>query len=177
MAHQINYIFSVNAKCREITDVSLNFGNPCRAHVSFATKALLCNQCGIFLIEFIYIGITKEVKILLRRLACRIQVGDEFDNLSAVEPFEFLFQLSFRHVRLFFEPLVKPAEEQALPHHGILGLEYPVIFIGEYYHLGGNTAQLGGIECLHALRGKDAVVILAMAYHDRSGPAVDIAVG
>ena len=151
MAHQINYIFSVNAKCREITDVSLNFGNPCRAHVSFATKALLCNQCGIFLIEFIYIGITKEVKILLRRLACRIQVGDEFNNLSAVEPFEFLFQLGFRHVQLFFEPLVEPAEEQTLPQDSILRFENPVVFVGEAEELGFYASQAGCVEGRHGL--------------------------
>jgi len=75
------------------------------------------------------------------------------------------------------EPAVEPAEEEALPHHGVLRLEYPVVLVGIDDHLGGYAAQLGGIEGGHALRGQDAVVVLAVRNHYRGGPAVDEAVG
>ena len=78
---------------------------------------------------------------------------------------------------LVFEPAVEPAEEEALPHYGVLGLEYPVVLVGIDYHLGGNATELGGVEGGHALGGEDAVVVLAVGNHDGSGPAVDEAVG
>lgn len=61
-----------------------------------------------------------------------------------------LFGLSF--LSLGLQPAVKPAEEESLPHYSVLRFEYPVVFVREDYHLGGNTAELGCVKCHFALR-------------------------
>ena len=51
-----------------------------------------------------------------------------------------------------FEPAVEPAEEYALPQDGVLGLDNPVVLVGEDYHFGRYAAKFGGIECHFTLR-------------------------
>ena len=75
------------------------------------------------------------------------------------------------------EPAVEPAEEYALPHHCILGLENLMVLIGEYEHFGRHSAQTCGIECHHALRGKNAEVIFAVSDEYWGIPFVNEAVG
>lgn len=76
-----------------------------------------------------------------------------------------------------FQPAVEPAEEHALPHDGVLGLENPVVLIGEDQHLGGNSTQTGGVEGHFSLGGKDAEVIFAVGDKDGGVPIVDKFVG
>ena len=45
-----------------------------------------------------------------------------------------------------FEPFVEPAEEDALPKKGVLGLLNPVTFVGEDYHFGGYVVETSGVE-------------------------------
>ena len=75
------------------------------------------------------------------------------------------------------EPAVEPSEEETLPHHGVLRFENPVVFVGVDYHFSRDAAELGGVECHHALRCEDTVVEFAVRNHDGRGPFVDEAVG
>ena len=45
-----------------------------------------------------------------------------------------------------------------MPVKGILGLQDPVILVGEYNKFGRDTHQLGGIEGCHTLVIRDAEV-------------------
>ena len=76
-----------------------------------------------------------------------------------------------------FQPAVEPTDKCAVEKHTVLGLENPVIFIGEDEQLGRNATQLGSIECTHTLRGKDAEVFLTMNAEDGSIPFAYKAVG
>lgn len=58
----------------------------------------------------------------------------------------YFLSFGFGLLSLGFQPAVKPAEEESLPHDGVLRLEYPMVFIGEDYHLGWNTTELGCVK-------------------------------
>ncbi len=69
------------------------------------------------------------------------------EKRSGLFGFGFSFSCAFG-----LEPFVEPAEEEALPEDGVLRLQYPVVFIREDEHFGGDAAELGGIEGHFALR-------------------------
>ena len=50
-----------------------------------------------------------------------------------------------------FQPAVEPTYKCAVEEYAVLGLENPVVLIGEDEQLGGNATQLGSIECSHTL--------------------------
>jgi len=72
--------------------------------------------------------------------------------------------------RLFFQPLVEPTEELALPEHGVLRFGDKVAFIGEEEEAAGDSLHLGHVVCLHALGVWDAEVVAAMDDENRGVP-------
>ena len=71
---------------------------------------------------------------------------------------------------LVLTPLVEPAEVLAMPHHGILWLEDPVIFIREDQQTRRYSHHLSSIERRHSLIHRHSVVHTSMNYHQRSVP-------
>lgn len=51
------------------------------------------------------------------------------------------------HIRRF-EPAVEPAEEYALPQDGVLGLDNPVVLVGEDYHSAGTPRSLAALNAI-----------------------------
>ena len=74
---------------------------------------------------------------------------------------------------LLLQPAVEPLEVGALPKDAVLGLQYPVVLVGEDEEFGGDAAQACGVEGSHALVGIDAIVQFAVYAEDGGVPLVD----
>ncbi len=131
--------------------------------VNFASNAVACGRDELF-----YVGVDKEIEILLGLLSGRVEIEQKLIFLFGRKECEGLFKSGFRQglSGFGFEPLVEPAEEYTLPHDRVLRLENPVVFVGEDKHLGRHTAEAGSIECHHTLRGEDAEIIFAVGDED-----------
>ena len=81
--------------------------------------------------------------------------------------------MSLRSDKSVFQPLIQPAEEDALPQHAVLRLQHPVVLIREDEQFGGDASQLSRIGCRHALRGADAEIFFAVDAEDMRVPFVN----
>lgn len=73
------------------------------------------------------------------------------------------------HLRIF-QPLVEPAEELALPEHGVLRFGDEMAFVREEEEAAGDSLHLGDIVSLHAFGIGDAEVVAAMDHENRGVP-------
>ena len=57
-----------------------------------------------------------------------------------------------------FAPLIKPAEVFAVPHHGVLRLEDPVVLVWEDQKSRRNSHHLCAVVCRHSLIHRHSIV-------------------
>ena len=93
--------------------------------------------------------------------------------IVTIVPIVAIVPIVFFIFHFLFKPAVEPIEIGALPEDAVLGLEHPVVLIGEDEQLGLYAFHSGGIEGTHALGGIDAVVFLSMDAEDGGVPVVN----